>query len=483
MLPERRWWWLPLALLFSLALHLVVGEGVGRYILGGSTVRTPAFENAIEVSLVESPVAEPVKPTQKPRIPLPEEPLAKEETPERPRTTPRRAEPVRRPVPNAPEAPVESPQPLLPPAERPAPRNTPVTVATPTPAPQPTPEVQRSTLTTGNIPDRAPRPLPRGDRSGSPEAAPLEEVPRREEAPVPDVVAPSAPETSARIQPNLPPRREPGAAGGGGDIPFNVLTVPRAETPKLELGERAGSGGGREGGVGQGEGPGTGSNDLGISRGIPFGDILGLTRGGDPTAGGGYRATGPGGTGPLFGGGGQPRFSIRRPSGGGPPVHIVYVLDVSGSMLEGNKMSRARDALIRALEELRPEDSFNIVSFSDEATLVFRGMRPATNAAISAGRVAVNVLQPRGQTNLSAALDAALTQQGVSHIFVLSDGEPTRGITNHRALRTHIQARNGSGVRIITLALILEREFEGTSLLKSLAADNNGRFEAVDLSR
>jgi len=52
-----------------------------------------------------------------------------------------------------------------------------------------------------------------------------------------------------------------------------------------------------------------------------------------------------------------------------PPMakHVVFVLDVSGSM-EGKKMVQMKSAMITILSELRPIDFFSVLQFSDDVT-------------------------------------------------------------------------------------------------------------------
>ena len=47
------------------------------------------------------------------------------------------------------------------------------------------------------------------------------------------------------------------------------------------------------------------------------------------------------------------------------PKHIVFVLDISGSM-EGEKIQQMKDAMVTILDDLNEEDHFNIVTFSSE---------------------------------------------------------------------------------------------------------------------
>ncbi len=47
------------------------------------------------------------------------------------------------------------------------------------------------------------------------------------------------------------------------------------------------------------------------------------------------------------------------------PKHIVFVLDISGSM-EGEKIQQMKDAMVTILDDLNEDDHFNIITFSSE---------------------------------------------------------------------------------------------------------------------
>merc|ERR1712008_498914 len=48
--------------------------------------------------------------------------------------------------------------------------------------------------------------------------------------------------------------------------------------------------------------------------------------------------------------------------------HIIFVIDVSGSM-SGRPIRQTKDALIMIFEELNPQDSFDIITFSSDTTI------------------------------------------------------------------------------------------------------------------
>ncbi len=232
------------------------------------------------------------------------------------------------------------------------------------------------------------------------------------------------------------------------------------------------------GGGGGGSGDGGGSGGSGLSRGIPFGDITGLLRG-DPKGGGG-RGGGPGGPGrgSVFG---------RAPAGGGrqssAAVHMVYVLDISLSMREGNKMRKAQEALKKAISELKRRDTFNIVTFCGDIDTFSPEMLAATPENVREATEFVDSIRMGYRTNISAALEMALSQEKATHVFLLSDGEPTTGIVNSDDMRAAVREWNRPKARIITLALGLGEEFRGMPLLKALAEDNNGKFDYINLAK
>jgi Ca-activated chloride channel family protein len=216
---------------------------------------------------------------------------------------------------------------------------------------------------------------------------------------------------------------------------------------------------------------------MALDRGIPFGDITGLLRGGDPNGGGG-RGGGPGGP-------GRGALVGPKPGGGGSleVAHIVYVLDTSGSMREGDKIGKAREALQKALGELKPRDTFNIVNFDGSVHQFAGSMLSASRENIRNGMAYVDAIELRSGTNVSGALERALAHGKITHLFLLSDGEPSRGITDAGQLRALVRELNRQKAQILTLALGLGEQFPGIPLLKGLAEDNNGKFSYVNLAK
>ncbi len=116
------------------------------------------------------------------------------------------------------------------------------------------------------------------------------------------------------------------------------------------------------------------------------------------------------------------------------PVHLTVALDRSGSM-QGSKIRGAIATLDALVQELGPTDRFALVSFAGSAQVV---VKPClmTGPAKNLVRSSLAGVEADGGTDLSGAmlLSLALSRDdawsGPRHVIVLTDGEPTTGVTD-----------------------------------------------------
>ena len=116
---------------------------------------------------------------------------------------------------------------------------------------------------------------------------------------------------------------------------------------------------------------------------------------------------------------------------------VVFVLDTSGSMAEGNKLAQARKALSFCMKNLNDGDRFEVVRFSTEAEPLFGKLVSASAANVERADAFVAGLKPIGGTAIEDALLRALEplpgQREKDRPFTvvfLTDGRPTVGSTN-----------------------------------------------------
>lgn len=125
------------------------------------------------------------------------------------------------------------------------------------------------------------------------------------------------------------------------------------------------------------------------------------------------------------------------------PMEMVFVLDCSGSM-RGEPMNQAKTAIRRALRHLGPDDTFQVIRFSNDASAL--GDRPlqATPRNIERGLRYVNELEGGGGTmmieGIKAALDFPHDRSRFRVVTFLTDGY----IGNETDILRAIHAKLGS---------------------------------------
>jgi Ca-activated chloride channel family protein len=107
------------------------------------------------------------------------------------------------------------------------------------------------------------------------------------------------------------------------------------------------------------------------------------------------------------------------------PREAVFIVDTSGSM-EGTSIAQAKQALLMALDRLRPGDRFNVIEFNSATRSLFGAPMSVDTATLARARSFVAALRARGGTEMKPALEAALTQDAapgfVRQVVFLTDG-------------------------------------------------------------
>jgi hypothetical protein len=321
--------------------------------------------------------------------------------------------------------------------------------------------------------------LPPPATAGGAPAAPQNAIPTTHDAL--NAPNPLADATKAAVKPVNAPDREHRAVADPERVSAAAASAQPGERPQPAAQNSPANA--DTGGKGTGNGPaggsaaGNGAGTPGAARGTPYGDVNGKLHG-DPHGGVGSGG-GPGGSGR----GGL--FGVAPQLGGiaGGHLRIVYLLDTSGSMQEGDKIGRAREELKNAIAKLSQFDRFDVINFDVTNHAFAPGLVPATLPNVLDARNYVDAIGLGDWTNLSGALEAALAMPDVTHIYVLSDGEPNRGITDFALLCAMVHEHNPRHIHINAFALGLGEKFQGMALLKTLADQNDGEYRSVIMRR
>ncbi|MCK6447253.1 MAG: von Willebrand factor type A domain-containing protein [Planctomycetes bacterium] len=164
------------------------------------------------------------------------------------------------------------------------------------------------------------------------------------------------------------------------------------------------------------------------------------------------------------------------------PVALTFVIDVSGSMREGQRLELVKDSLRLLVTQLDARDSVAIVAFSNDATLVL----PATSAKNRlAIEQALQPLEPLQSTNTEAGLRlgyeqafAHLDSNAQNRVVLLTDGVANVGITDPNAMLERVVSQRKAGIYLNTIGVGMQNHNDG--LLEQLADRGDGLCNYVD---
>ena len=153
------------------------------------------------------------------------------------------------------------------------------------------------------------------------------------------------------------------------------------------------------------------------------------------------------------------------------PKDVIIVLDQSGSM-EGTKWDQGREAATYVLDNLNPNDRFNLIVFSTGTRVYGNGLLDQSQAQ---GAVDwMNGLFAEGGTNINDALSQALNLADAERsttVLFLTDGLATEGVIETGAILSNLEARTSPNVRIFTFGV---GDDVDTFLLDAIVRDHRG---------
>ncbi len=136
------------------------------------------------------------------------------------------------------------------------------------------------------------------------------------------------------------------------------------------------------------------------------------------------------------------------------PKDIVFVQDSSRSLAE-ERLYFCRQALKAGLRTLRPEDRFNIVSFSDSARFCFEGWSAVEPKALARASAFIDAMRSEGETDVFSSMRALLDLPRDSArpmiAIVVTDGRATAGLTGSTGIIGEFTKLNPAGFSVFTL--------------------------------
>jgi len=132
------------------------------------------------------------------------------------------------------------------------------------------------------------------------------------------------------------------------------------------------------------------------------------------------------------------------------PSNITFLVDVSGSMSGDDRIGLFKDAFEAVLPYLNETDKVSIVTYASNSKILMNGESGKNKTKILSK---IQSLKASGSTNGSGGIEKAykvahenFIENGVNHIFIVTDGDFNVGISNEEELGKYVRGYANEGI-------------------------------------
>jgi Ca-activated chloride channel family protein len=172
----------------------------------------------------------------------------------------------------------------------------------------------------------------------------------------------------------------------------------------------------------------------------------------------------------------------RVPEDQRKPVHLVYLVDTSGSMQSPDKIGLVKQSLTLLTNSLRPSDTVALCTYAGSVREV---LPPTSIDQKSRILSAIEDLTASGSTAMSSGIELAYrlaertqVQGHVNRVIVLSDGDANVGATSHTEILSMIGRYKDKGITLSTVGFG-DGNYKDT-MMEQLADKGDGNYAYVD---
>jgi secreted protein with Ig-like and vWFA domain len=165
-----------------------------------------------------------------------------------------------------------------------------------------------------------------------------------------------------------------------------------------------------------------------------------------------------------------------------PPRNLVFLVDVSGSMMSADRLPLVKRSLAFLVEHLSERDRVAMVVYAGAAGVVLPPTSGADKATILE---AIQRLEAGGSTNGGAGIQrayalahASFIDGGINRVVVASDGDFNVGVTSRTELVRLIEREREGGVFLSVLGYGMGNFQDAT--MEQLADKGNGNYAYID---
>jgi Ca-activated chloride channel family protein len=165
-----------------------------------------------------------------------------------------------------------------------------------------------------------------------------------------------------------------------------------------------------------------------------------------------------------------------------PPANLVFLIDVSGSMSDPNKLPLVKKGLNLLVDQLRDEDNVAMTVYAGAAGLV---LEPTSGAKKKEIREAIDRLSAGGSTAGGAGIKLAYAvakqnfrKNGNNRVILMTDGDFNVGTSSDEELVRLIEEKRNDGIFLTVLGFGTGNYKD--SKMEKLADNGNGNYAYID---
>lgn len=161
------------------------------------------------------------------------------------------------------------------------------------------------------------------------------------------------------------------------------------------------------------------------------------------------------------------------------PVNVVFVLDISSSMLAGDKLELMKYSLYQLNNYLRPQDKIGIVTYSNKAKVL---VPPTAGNEKKSIQSAVEKLKPYGGTaggdGIKMGFEQALNgyiENGANLVIVITDGAFNKNSDDYLK---YLELHKNKGIQLSVVGI--KNTVKDEERMKEAAKNGNGRYVPIN---
>lgn len=165
-----------------------------------------------------------------------------------------------------------------------------------------------------------------------------------------------------------------------------------------------------------------------------------------------------------------------------PRANLVFLIDVSGSMNEPDKLPLLQSAFRLLVTKLNPQDTVSIVTYAGDAGTVLEPTKVSERAKILS---AIDDLRPGGSTAGEAGIreayrlaEASFVKDGVNRVMLATDGDFNVGQSDDDDLKRIVEEKRKSGVFLSVFGF--GRGNLNDRMMQAIAQNGNGAAAYID---